>query len=114
MLNFAGHITYISPSVVLALGYGAHTLIGADIFRVVHNDDADIFREAWNLVIAGKLARHRIECRCKHFEYRWFEVDCLLSATKLAACKLWCSPREKSPNASTRTCSCIQWIFATH
>jgi PAS domain S-box-containing protein len=81
MADWLGKITYVSPSITSALGYEAQSIIGDEVFRVVHLKELGSFRRMWEVVSSGQQPQGRVECRCRHLNghFLWFEVE--LSAT---------------------------------
>jgi|GEM_PF-4980448 len=75
VINQDGIVTYISPTIEMALGYKPEELIGRDVFLGIHPKDMAICREAFEKVL-NEEQRVQFECCRRHRDgsWRYFEV----------------------------------------
>ena len=72
-----GTITYMSPSVQSVLGWKDHTLLGTNLARWTHEDDAPLVQAA--LAAVGAQGRaSAIDFRLGHADGRWLDFRCLI------------------------------------
>ena len=77
VVDSAGSVKYLSPSVERVLGFSIHERMGRSMFELVHPDDLALGKEAM-ADIQGRTGKHsRIELRVRHKDgsYRWLEVS---------------------------------------
>jgi len=77
VLDSAGTITYLSPSVEQVLGYEQGALVGESGFEYVHPDDVDAVSAAFSEIASDPEGRLSVECRFRTAddEWCWLEVN---------------------------------------
>jgi len=75
VLDPTGRIEYSSPSAATVLGYQNGAMVGQSVFDLVHPDDRQYMRDQFGLLLAGRDAVLRLQCRVRSAtgEHRWFE-----------------------------------------
>jgi diguanylate cyclase (GGDEF)-like protein/PAS domain S-box-containing protein len=75
-----GRVLFETPSVRQVLGYAPGELLGTDINRIVHPDDAESVRETFVRVAREGVTTARVECRALHADGAWRYVETAVSA----------------------------------
>lgn len=75
VLDPTGRIEYSSPSAATVLGYPSGAMVGKSVFDLVHPDDRQYMRDQFGLLLVGRNAVLRLQCRVRSAsgEHRWFE-----------------------------------------
>jgi len=70
----AGHVLWVSPSVVHLLGGEIEGWVGLPIRQLVHPEDAACYERLLEVVQRGGVAHERLRVRTSAGVYRWVEV----------------------------------------
>ena len=71
----AGVITYVGPSIEATLGHPAASLMGTDVFALVHPDDQAACRAAVASLLAAPGNTARLQYRARHADGSWRWLD---------------------------------------
>ncbi|SDF67559.1 PAS domain S-box protein [Halorientalis regularis] len=76
IIDAAGTLTYVTPSVERILGYEPEDLTGENAFEYLHPDDVDRIRSELADVLDAPNAEKTVELRTKHRDgsWRWVEI----------------------------------------
>jgi diguanylate cyclase (GGDEF)-like protein/PAS domain S-box-containing protein len=75
LVDAAGSITYLSPSIEQVLGYQVETLIGSDIRALIHPGDVEHVRRLWLEITGDPDARTTLEMRWRHQNGSWRDLE---------------------------------------
>jgi diguanylate cyclase (GGDEF)-like protein/PAS domain S-box-containing protein len=75
-----GRVLFETPSVTQVLGYQPGDLLGTDINRIVHPDDAASVHDSFVRVVREHMTTARVECRVLHADGAWRHVETAVSA----------------------------------
>lgn len=75
LLNAAGVVQYVSPSITRLLGYAPDALIGTSTFDLIHPDDVALMQQVFGRIVATPGATETAEYRLRGKDglWRWFE-----------------------------------------
>ncbi len=79
LLDPDGHVIYASPSHFHVLGYPPETLIHNNVFNVIHPDDVEATRGAFEAILSSATSQ-KIEIRLCKQTGDWIVVEAILSA----------------------------------
>ncbi len=76
VLDAAGHVRYVSPSVTRILGYDADDVLSANAFSFVHPEDLERVQAAFVRVVGEPGGHPPTEFRARHADgtWRWLEA----------------------------------------
>ena len=78
VIDAAGMITYVSPSVQVVFGHEPRSLLGRPVIDLIHPDDIDRAMSAIASLADRPFESESIEVRCLHADgsWRWAETTC--------------------------------------
>src|SRR5690606_28390583 len=74
-IDLAGRITFVSPSVRIALGYEPSLIVGRPVVEFMHHEEQHVFYEHWAVVTQHERPSAQPALRVRNSEGNWTEVS---------------------------------------
>ncbi|HET9870074.1 MAG TPA: PAS domain S-box protein, partial [bacterium] len=75
LLDAQGTVLYESPSILPVLGYGTRELVGTDVFRLIHPEDAPGVREKFKALLTEPAETQSARFRFRHKDGSWRDLE---------------------------------------
>ncbi|MEO7652979.1 MAG: PAS domain-containing protein, partial [Bryobacteraceae bacterium] len=79
IVNATGELTYASAAGKRLLGYAPNELVGRDIYELIHPEDREASRRAFQQVLSQPPVPQQLEARVRHKNGEWCHMESIIS-----------------------------------